>query len=216
MSGTRRRLERLEALENPRERDEDAERRAWLATARLRRVHENRVPDEFHAGDLLRLFRVQGKLDGATFEQARDMVLAWPTSPPPPAATERVLSRMVCEGEPGTENMGCPPVWREAWEAADELRERHAAVPVETLAGWIVAQYEHEAEGGGGGAPDLEGAREPYGLTDELYRAAVGPDAGELDEDEEARRLREILAGDHYGERAWEIQRHVNRLTDDT
>ena len=138
MSGTRRRLERLEALENPRERDEDAERRAWLATARVRRVHENRGPDEFHAGELLRLFRVQGKLDGATFEQARDMVLAWPTSPPPPAATERVLSRMVCEGEPGTENMGCPPVWREAWEAADELRGRHKAVPVETLAGWIV------------------------------------------------------------------------------
>ena len=203
------RLERMEAREKPREQDEDAERRAWLATARVRAI-ENHDPDEFRAGDLLRLFRTQGRLEGATFERARDMALAWPTSPPSRWAVERVLSRMAYEGEPGTENMECPAEWREAWEAADELRERHAAVPVETLAAWIVIQHEHEAEGGEGAAPELEGAGEPHGLTDELYRAAVGPDADGIGEPEEARRLREILEGDYYGERAWHIQRQTH------
>ncbi len=205
------RLERLERLQEPRQSDPELERLRWLASMRVTGAHDNHHRGEWSAGDIWRLLSKRGELEDLGFGAVLDRIMAW--SPPPPrGAAERVLSRMAYEGEPGAEAMECPPEWRDAWEAADELRERHEAVPVEILARWLVAA--HEAKTGGDPGPLLDAGEERnlYGIADELCRRAAGPDVEEVEDEEQERRLREILAGDYYGERAWEIQQEIYRL----
>ena len=208
MSGLKRRLEYLEeSVKAERFSDEDEEKRWWLARAR---VAQNEDRGDWHAADTIRLLRMQGRL-GTTTEDLRARLLAWR-----PAlnegAVERELARTIYLREPGTENMECPPEWAEAFEAADELRELYAAVPDETLARWSLETREAEQRGeddpGRAAADDAEG----YGITDAALWAAVGPDADEIPPEEAERRLREALADLYYGERGYEVQKHIDRM----
>ena len=213
MSSLRRRLERLEAG-SPGPIDEEAEKHHWLAVARVRRNREKHDPDEFNANDLFRLLRLQDRL-GTTTEEVHAQLLSWRTKPPAEWAVRCVVAKAIYEQEEGTENMVCPPEWREAFVAADELRERHARVPEETLARWAVMQHEIEHGEPHALAERIAAEGERYGITDELFLKALGPDADEITDEEIGRRTREILAEDYYGERGYLIQKHIDRLMDE-
>jgi hypothetical protein len=217
MAGLERRLVRLEertALKR-REPSEEQRKRWWLETARVRRIHENRNPAEFSADDLIRLLRLQGELDGMTTEDLRARLLAW-RPPIEPQAIERVMARTICNQEPGTENMTCPPAWRESFARADELRERYAAVPDETLARWTVMQHElEEGDSREEVAETIAAEGERFGITEELMLRAIGPDVEEITDEERMRRLRENLAEVYYGEKGYRIQQHINRLVNE-
>jgi hypothetical protein len=211
MAGLERRLERLEH-KNPRHADEETGKRHWLAMAKARRNHENHDRDEFHAHDIFRVLRLQGRL-GTTAGEIRDQLLSW-RPPPSERAVERVLARAIFDQEKGAENMACPPEWREAFAAADELLERYAGVPDETLAGWIAMQHQVEQEDPR--ASDLkeqiDAEANSYGITEDLILRAVGPDAEEIAEEETQRRLREILADLYYGERGYRVQLRLAQM----
>lgn len=199
------RLERLEAT-LPRsggkaESDEARRRREWLVQASIRR-HRDRDRDEDRALDLIRLLRLQGRLPPDA-DALRARLVAWRPALDP-AAIERALNQAIYDQEAGLEGMVCDPTWFDAFEAREELVNAHAAVPVEVLARWSVED-----------APDAEdddAEVELYGLTDALFLKAVGPDVHDLAHDELHRRLRLILDEDSYGERAFEIARHIQRL----
>jgi hypothetical protein len=211
MGGLERRLERLER-KNPKHArvSEEAEKQMWLATARARRNHENRDRDEFHAHDIFRVLYRQGRR-ATTTERVREQLLSW-RPPPSERAVERVLARAIYEHEEGTESMACPPQWLESLIAADELRERHAAVPEEVVARWAVAQHETEQGGSHDLGEQITAEGESYAITDELISKAIGPDFEELADEEVLRRFRGIVAEAYYGERGYRIQKHIERL----
>jgi hypothetical protein len=192
---------------------EEAEKQMWLATARAKRNHENHDRDEFHAHDIFRVLYTQGRR-ATTTDGVRQQLLSW-RPPPSERAVERVLARAIYEQEEGTENMACPPKWRECLIAADELRERHAAVPDEVVAGWTVAHHEREQGGSHELADQIGAESQSYGITDELISKAIGPDFEELSVEEARRRFRDILAEDYYGERGYRIHKHIVRLLDE-
>ena len=223
----RRRLERLEdrlrssrpSGESLAAAPEDAKQR-WLAHAKARRfvaTHEGKGwLEEFHAHDVFRLLRTQGNLPG-TAEEIRDRLLAW-RPPLAPHAVDRVLARAIFEGEEGTEGMECPPEWAEAFEAADELRERYMEAPSEELAEILVAA--HRLQGGAAEDADavgewIDAELERLGITEELGRKAIGPDGDEIPEEERWRRVMEAVADFYYGEKGYEVQQHITRLVNE-
>ncbi len=126
-----------------------------------------------------------------------------------------MVALAVHHGEPGTEGMELLPAWRDALEAGDELRELYVAVPNEILARWAVETHEvEEREEDEPGRVTADEAGD-YGITDAPLWAAVGPDADEIPPEEAERRLRETLADLYYEDRGYEIQKHVNRLTNE-
>ena len=209
-----RRLERLER-KNPKHAavDEEAAKQNWLAIARTRRNHENHDRDEFHAHDIFQLLLMQGRR-ATTTEGVRQQLLSW-RPPPSERAVERVLARAIYEKEEGTENMACPPEWRDSLIAADELRERYAGVPDEVVAWRAVAQYEMGQGGSHELGEQITAQGESYGISDALISRALGPDFEELADEEVRRRFRDILAEEFYGERGYRIQKHTERLMDE-
>ncbi len=179
----------------------EQQKREWLAWGSVRRDRD-RDHDEWRVRDLIRLLHHQGRLPPSA-DGLRARLLAW-RPPLDPGAVERSVARAIFDLEEGTENMLCPPEWRECFEAADELRELHAAVPAETHARWTLEAAADNAEGCA--------EAESFGLTEELYLKAAGPDAEELADDEFMRRLRMILVEDFYGERGYEISQHIDKL----
>jgi hypothetical protein len=179
----------------------------------------NHNREEFSADDLIRLFRSRRELHGMTTEELHGRLLAW-RPPIARGAIERVMARAIYNQEEGTENMVCPPAWREAFEAADELRERYLAIPTETLAEIFVAA--HDLQAGDLGDDDVAAATERlaelserWGITRELQDQAVGPDSEEIPKEERGRRIREVLAEVYYGEKGYYIQQHITRIVND-
>jgi hypothetical protein len=115
-----RRLERLEAY-TPKPLDEEAEKRHWLAVARVRRNRENHDPDECRADALFRLLRFQGRLGATTEDHAQ--LLSWR---PPPAewAVRRVVARAIYACEECAESMVCPPAWPQTSCASGTQKSR--------------------------------------------------------------------------------------------
>ncbi len=217
MGSLERRLERLEEQADPKRgiRSEEYEKQRWLESARWLR-NESMDENTRHARDLIRLFRTQGKLSGMGAEELVERIVSW--APVPPAGrsrttAEREVALAIYNRDPGTESMACPPGWREAFVAADELREKHAAIPDEALAEGYVALGQIE-EG------DEEELREwsvryeeRFGITEELVRRAVGPDVDEITEKERRFRLKEYLDDAFYGEKGYRIAWRMDRLT---
>jgi hypothetical protein len=83
--------------------------------------------------------------------------------------------------------------------AADELRERYARVPDETLAWGVATKSETE----------IAGEAKAYGVTEDLIRRAMGPDIAEITDEERWRRHREMLSDLYYGEQGYRVQRHL-------
>lgn len=212
MAGLAKRLNHLEEQSRVGgEPSEEERKRQWLATANVRR-NDDKHPTEWHVWDVIRLLRMQGRLPAST-EGLRERLLRW-RPPLGTRAVERVLARAIYDQEPGTENMVCPPEWRESFVAARELLEKYMAVPVEALARWATWQYEIEEGADDEGNLEEKQAHEAraHGITEELMLAAIGPDAEEIEEDELMRRRREILADLHYGEKGYQVQQHITRL----
>ena len=220
----RRRLETLEhrrrqrspaPLADRRPPNGEESKRRWLAHARVRRHDDTHSGEEFHARDIFRLLRSQGRLPNTT-KGLQAALLAW-RPPLEKRAVERVLARAIFDGEAGTEGMACPPAWREAFEAAGVLRDRYLSVDPEVLARALVTDRNLE-EGVNDEAmeerlsEERAAAMERLGLTDGLHREALGPDIEEITEQERERRLSEILADFYYSEHGYEVQLCVWRL----
>src|SRR5215218_3995717 len=124
MAGLERRLERLEA-ESLTAVDEDAWKQLWFNAKRGKRVREHRNPDESHAHGIFKVMRLQKRL-ATTREEVEDQLLSW-RPPPSEVATRRVVARAIYDQEECTENMVCPPEWRESFAAGEELREKYVA-----------------------------------------------------------------------------------------
>jgi hypothetical protein len=211
-----RRFEHLEERLGAPEPPEEVRKHRWLERAHYRGRHDL---SDWNAGygkvrDILRLLQGQGRL-GRTAEEVLGQLLAW-RPPHDPAAFERELAKFIYHEEEGTENMVCPPEWREAFSAADELREKHAAIPVETYAQMLVAAHDLEEEGDldeVGELLDTELGR--WGITAELEMRAIGPDVEGIPAEEHSRRLREILADIYYGEQGYRIQQGIDKLMEE-
>jgi hypothetical protein len=207
MAGLERRLERLEA-ESRTAVDEDVWKQLWLNAKRGKRVREHRNPDESHAGGIFRLLRLQERL-ATTREEVEAQILSW-RPPPSEVATRRVVARAIYDQEEGTENMVCPPEWRESFAAGEEFRERYVAIPDEALVEAFMRLQEVEEE-------DRFACwnvqhSEPFGMTEDLLQRAVGPDFGEITKEERIRRLNVYLADDVCDEKEWRVCSQMNRL----
>jgi hypothetical protein len=209
MAGLERRLERLEA-ESRTAVDEDEWKQLWLNAKRGKRVREHRNPDESHAGGIFRVMRSQERL-AASREEVEAQLLSWRPAPSE-VATRRVVARAIYDREEGTENMVCPPEWRESFSAGEEFRERYVAIPD----GVLVEAFMHlqEVEEG-----DEDGLftwnvqhGEPFGITEDLLERAVGPDFDEITKEERIRRLNVYLADDVCDEKEWRVCSQMNRL----
>ena len=215
MGSIERRLEQLEEERGltRRELSEEGKKERWLETARHRRRRFELDDWEPYGKvrDKIGALRLQGML-GRTTEELRNQLLAW-RPPFDENAIEREIARFIYAREEGTENMVCPPQWRESLEAADRVRELFAAVPVEVLARWAAMLHEKKGEAREEVAQKIatEGAS-VFGITDELMRKALGPDVDEITDEERRRRLREILADNYFTERGWRVQQEIDRL----
>jgi hypothetical protein len=212
MAGLERRLERLEA-ESRTAVDEDAWKQLWLNVKRGKRVREHRNPDESHAGGIFRVMRSQKRL-AASREEVEAQILSW-RPPPSEVATKRVVARAIYDQEEGTENMVCPPEWRESFAAGEEFRERYAIMPDGVLVEAFMRLQEVEGDEEDRLARWNIQHDEPFGITEDLLERAVGPDFGEITEEERMRRLNVYLADDVCDEKEWRVCSQINRLREE-
>lgn len=176
---------------------EEHEKQVWLARARICR-NEAKPRDVRRARDLIGLFRTQGILSEMSAEELVDRIVSWRPMPEGGCSrttVEREVALATYGQESGTGNMVCPTAWRESFVAGDELRERYSRVPNEMLA-----------------SAELRWAPESFGITEKLLKRAVGPDVGEIDEEEVLWRLREYLAEEGFGQRGYEIEQHARQV----
>jgi hypothetical protein len=207
MGNLQRRLERLEA-DSRTTVDEEAWKQLWLNAKRGRRDHHD--PDESHAHGIFKVMRLQKRL-ATTREEVEDQLLSW-RPPPSDVATRRVVARAIYDQEEGTENMVCPPEWRESFAAGEELRERYVAIPDEALVeAFMRLQEVEEGDEDGLFTWNVQHG-EPFGITEDLLERAVGPDFGEITEEERIRRLNVYLADDVCDEKEWRVCSQLNRL----
>jgi hypothetical protein len=211
MAGLERRLERLEA-ESRTAVDEDAWKQLWFNAKRGKRVREHRNPDESHAGGIFRLLRLQERL-ATTREEVEAQILSW-RPPPSEVATRRVIARAIYDQEEGTENMVCPPEWRGSFAAGEEFRERYIAMPDEALVKAFMRLQEVEGDEDRLLAWNVQHG-ESFGITEDLLQRAVGPDFGEITEEERMRRLNVCLADADCDEKEWRVCSQINRLREE-
>jgi len=209
MAGLEKRLERLEA-ESRTAMDEDAWKQLWLNAKRGRRVHEHHNSDESHACGIFRVMRSQKRL-AASREEVEAQILSW-RPPPSEEATRRVVARAIYDREEGTENMVCPPEWRESFAAGEEFRERYVAIPDGVLVEAFMRLQAIEADDEDRLFAWNVQHGEPFGITEDLLERAVGPDFGEITKEERIRRLNVYLADDVCDEKEWRVCSQMNRL----
>jgi hypothetical protein len=209
MAGLERRLERLEA-ESRTAVEEDVWKQLWLNAKRGKRVREHRNPDESHAGGIFWVMRSQERL-AASREEVEAQLLSWRPAPSE-VSTRRVVARAIYDREEGTENMVCPPEWRESFSAGEEFRERYVAIPDGVLVeAFMRLQEVEEGDEDGFFTWNVQHG-EPFGITEDLLERAVGPDFGEITKEERLRRLNVYLADDVCDEKEWRVCSQMNRL----
>lgn len=212
MGSLERRLARLETQASPVDGSDDEEfhKRLWMNWQQGRRVSAHNNPDEFRAHDIFGVLHVQERR-ATTREGVEAQILSW-QSPPSEIATRRVVARAIYDQEKGTESMACPPEWRESFVAGEEFRERYVAIPDEALVEAFMRLQEiaedDEEELAGWNAE----YGEPFGITEDLLKRAVGPDFDEITEEERMRRLNVYLADEAVDEKGWRVCSQINRL----
>jgi hypothetical protein len=210
MGSLERRLSRLEAKNpGPTLADEEVWKQLWLNAKRGKRVREHRNPDESHAGGIFRLLRLQERL-ATTREEVEAQILSW-RPPPSEVATRRVVARAIYDREEGTENMVCPPEWRESFAAGEEFRERYVAIPDEALVKAFMRLQEVEGDEDGLACWNVQHG-ESFDITEDLLQSVVGPDFDEITEEERIRRLNVYLADEVCDEKEWRVCSQINRL----
>lgn len=223
MAGLEKRLRRLEERASPahdhRDDERSWEKENWLARGRIRR-REMVDGDTRHARSLIRLFRAQGRLSQMSADELVERIVSWrpvPEGGRSRFAAEREVAYAIYNQEEDTENMVCPPEWREAFVAGAELRERYMAIPDEVLAeGWI--RLREIKDGGGDGEEYVEWRndyQERFGITIELVENALRLDAEGITEENSRWALNEYAADVLYGEKGYRVQQHIWRLEAD-
>jgi hypothetical protein len=130
-------------------------------------------------------------------------------------ATRRVIARAIYDQEEGTENMVCPPEWRESFAAGEEFRERYVAIPDGVLVEAFMRLQEVEESDEDGLFTWNVQHSESFGITEDLLQRAVGPDFGEITEEERIRRLNVYLADDVCDEKEWRVCSQINILREE-
>jgi hypothetical protein len=195
------------------------EKEIWLARAQIDR---NQAMDENtrQARSLIRLFRTQNRLFRMSAEELIERIVSWrpvPDGGRSRATAEREVALAIYNREADTENMVCPPGWRESFVCGDELRKRYMAIPEEVLAegfirlrditdrGWDEEEYVewHTI---------YEGR---FGITAELVKSAIGPSVEEITEENCQWALHEYAADVIFGEKGYRIQRHMKSLSEE-
>jgi hypothetical protein len=211
MGRLERRLERLEAENLSRTAVvEDVWKQMWLNLKQGKRVREHHNPDESHAHGIFKVMRLQKRL-ATTREEVEDQLLSWRPAPSE-VATRRVVASAIYDQEEGTENMVCPPEWRESFAAGEEFRERYVAIPDGVLVEAFMRLQEVEESDEDGLFTWNVQHSESFGITEDLLQRAVGPDFGEITEEERIRRLNVYLADDVCDEKEWRVCSQMNRL----
>jgi hypothetical protein len=214
MGRLERRLERLEAENLSRTAVvEDVWKQMWLNLKQGKRVREHHNPDESHAHGIFKVMRLQKRL-ATTREEVEDQLLSWRPAPSE-VATRRVVASAIYDQEEGTENMVCPPEWRESFAAGEEFRERYVAIPDEALVEAFMRLQEVEEDEEDRLACWNVQHGEPFGITEDLLQRAVGPDFDEITEEERIRRLNVYLADDVCDEKEWRVCSQMNRLREE-
>lgn len=213
MGSLERRLEALEARVKPprppappRPLTEEERKARWLVDAKRRRFRDTHSGAEAAVRDLIALLSTRSELHG-DLRHVRRRLAAW-RPPLSGTAIARVTARRAYDGELPSPDARCPPEWREAFTAAEELLERYLAAPDETLAEVLVAAEE-------GCGEDAHERLESLGITPELAERAVGPDLAEIPDEERDRRLREILGDVYFGEKGYFVQQCIYRLMEE-
>jgi hypothetical protein len=210
MGRLERRLERLEAENLSRTAVvEDVWKQMWLNLKQGKRVREHHNPDESHAHGIFKVMRLQKRL-ATTREEVEDQILSW-RPPPSEVATRRVVARAIYDQEEGTENMVCPPEWRESFAAGEEFRERYVAIPDEALVKAFMRLQEVEGDEDRLLAWNVQHG-ESFDITEDLLQSVVGPDFDEITEEERIRRLNVYLADEVCDEKEWRVCSQINRL----
>jgi hypothetical protein len=188
--GIEKRLARLEG--RPRSanaaplRSEAERRQRWLR--RQREARRQRTPKcVFHARSYIAWLRVVGKL--GSFASAAELVEKILEAPdasgyrqPPETRSRGVIEREVYAAirrrDEGLGHLRIPPEWEAALGASETMRDAYLAMPAEHVASWWLEARELQERG----EPNLEDLEEharryeePYGITEELLRAALGP-----------------------------------------
>ena len=180
-------------------RDEEQVKRDWLLRAESRR-REELGPRARHVRELLRLFNMQHILARMSMEETIDRILLW--SSPPEGLTrnfvEREVALAIYRQHEGTENMVCPPYWRESFVAGDEILERHLSATDEE---WVEAARATEKF-----IRTKDYARW-FGITKELFIRAMGPDVKEITLEEVARRYHDYAGDALYGEKCYRVRK---------
>jgi hypothetical protein len=214
MGRMRRRLERLEERNGKRGGhdprpgpravvDPEEDKRRWLESRRGMRDDVVLI-EEIRAirWALEYLHLSAAKLEYLSYEEAVEAVFELTRSRTPEAPRElieREVALAIYRREAGTENMVCPPAWRESFVAGDEIRERFMGIPDEEHVDVMK------------GVKTLDSVREEHGISEELVKRAVGPDHDEIekavghDQDEPKRRIVEYLSEPFYGETAYRV-----------
>jgi hypothetical protein len=220
MAGLERRLRKIEEQASMTHAQSEHEppwiKENWLARARIRRG-EMTDEDTRRARSLIKLFRTQNRLSQMSAEALAERIVSW--SPVHEGGrsrflVEREVAYAIYNQEEGTENMVCPPGWRETFAHGEELRERYAAMLDEVLAeGWV--RLREIEDGGGDGEEYAEwhaDYEERFGITLELVENAIRLGAEGLAEENYLWALNEYAADVLYGEKGYRVQQHIWRL----
>ncbi len=216
----KRRLERLEeeaGFTQDEADQEQEEKERWLARARLKRRDELSEPDADRTRSLIALFRTQNILEEMDEEELIERCLTWQPEPEKGrhrSTIEREVYLAIYRGEQGTGHMKCSEEWRKAFDAGDALLRQYEAIPDEVLASGYVELGNLSNENEEEYSRWKELYYDDYGFTEALVEVACGPDAAEVSEDENQRRLEEHTASALYGEKGYRIRRLMERLTE--
>ena len=120
----------------------------FISRVRLDWVHAPERDRQFaSARDLIRLFRLQGKLHTFSTEALLERMYQW-KPPIDRTAIERAVARAAYELEEGMEDKVVDPAWRDSFVVAEELLERIRSLPPHALAQAIVDETDNGKDAG--------------------------------------------------------------------
>lgn len=208
-------------------RSEEERRERWLRRQRDAR-RENTPKCVFHARSYLGWLRLVGKLsDFASAAELIERIMEAPDASgfrqPPETRSRSVIEREVYvairRGDEGLAHLSIPREWDAALVASEKLRERYLAMPAEHVALWWLEAGELQERGEPEAALEAHerSYEEPYGITEEVLRTALGPNAAVLTDEERGWMLRAAMDDDREAEAAvweqrWQIREAVRHM----
>jgi hypothetical protein len=226
VGGVRRRLARIEerhAAARPRKRSAAERRSEWEARRRIS-YNEHRPYSVFRARDFIDHRRLIGWLSRYSAENLIDAILfgdprlgtRGETTELSRPMVEATVFRAIFDEEDGMAHMQAelPGPWREAFQAADEWRERLLSVPTAEVAVWVRAHrtlIKERATADEMLALALKTVG-PYGITEEVLERVCGPDRDLLSGQEAHWLLYLPVSGVLRSDWAWHVREQVRKL----